>query len=482
MALAWVVAAAPYQSFLRVSSQRVQRDVRRSVFQIRACVGSLSPPTVADQKAEVLRQLRVIIDPDLGRDIVSLGFVKNLVVESDPEHVAKFVVTFDVELTTPACPVKENFRSDCVAVVQSLPWVSRAIARMTAQAPASQDQSGAMALSKVGAIVAIASCKGGVGKSTTAVNLAFTLAAQGARVGLMDADIYGPSLPTLVHPETQLVEFEDSLIKPMMYGGVKLMSYGYVNGETAVMRGPMIATLVSQLLTTTDWGEIDYLLIDMPPGTGDVQITLGQVANIDAAVIVTTPQRLAFVDVVKGIQMFEKVNIPSIAVVENMAYFTAPESGVRHRIFGEGFAERLKRDFGIENSFPVPIDPLVSQKSDSGIPFVVSCPDSESAQVYQEIAASVVQELAKIRFGGRKFPEVTFSKETGNIEIRIDGTLSESIWPADLRRKCRCAVCVDEMTGRPILDPRDVDDGVQPTSISPVGNYAVQVSQRTAHE
>eukprot|EP00179_Madagascaria_erythrocladioides_P003490 CAMPEP_0198316958 /NCGR_PEP_ID=MMETSP1450-20131203/6636_1 /TAXON_ID=753684 ORGANISM="Madagascaria erythrocladiodes, Strain CCMP3234" /NCGR_SAMPLE_ID=MMETSP1450 /ASSEMBLY_ACC=CAM_ASM_001115 /LENGTH=514 /DNA_ID=CAMNT_0044020137 /DNA_START=64 /DNA_END=1608 /DNA_ORIENTATION=+ len=435
---------------------------------------------VAERKAQVLSALRAVIDPDLGRDIVTLGFVKNLVVEDAGE--GKSTVSYDVELTTPACPVKETFRADCMRLTAALPWVSSVEVTMTAQPPPVEEDDGKeMALSRIGSIIAVASCKGGVGKSTTCVNLAFTMAKTGARVGILDADIYGPSLPTLVRPETELVEFKDGKIQPMICRGLKLMSYGYVNADSAIMRGPMIANLLEQLLYTTDWGELDYLFIDMPPGTGDIQITLSQAAKITAAVIVTTPQRLSFVDVVKGVQMFEKVNVPSVAVVENMAYFTAPESGVKHYIFGEGYADKLQRDFGLQNSFRMPIEPALAQTSDSGVPFVISHEDSESAKTYQTVVDAVVQEVAKIKFGGLKFPEITYNEATGNIDVAIDGEETQMIWPADLRRQCRCAECVDEMTGRQILKPESVPEAVKPIKIAAVGNYAVQIAWDDGH-
>lgn len=391
-----------------------------------------------------------------------------------------FDVSFSVRLTTPACPVKDVFQTDCVRLAEQLPFIGRATVTMTAASP--QQNSDAGALGGIAAIVAVASCKGGVGKSTTAVNLAFTLQAKGAKVGIMDTDIYGPSLPTLVEPEERQVQFRDGKIKPLEAFGVKLMSFGYVNDDSAIMRGPMIANVVNQLLTTTDWGQLDYLIIDMPPGTGDVQLTLSQIVNITAAVIVTTPQRLAFVDVVKGIDMFDKVNVPSIAVVENMSYFVPPESGVKHYLFGKGHKDRLVKDYGLLNAFSMPIEPEVAESGDSGIPFVVKQPESDVSIQYVELANAVVKEVAKVRFGGLGVPEVRFDETSGFMIAQVENEEEQKIWPADLRRLCRCALCVDEMTGKVLLDPDSVPEDTRPKSMRKVGNYALEVIWPDGHE
>jgi Mrp family chromosome partitioning ATPase/DUF971 family protein len=426
-------------------------------------------------------------DPDLGRDIVTLGFVQDVtftpVSGDSPGPATVFDVSFNVELTTPACPVKEQFQADCQRLAEALPFVHAANVTMTAMARSAAEPSATDALSNVGSVIAVASCKGGVGKSTTAVNLAYSLAARGAKVGIMDADIYGPSLPTMVTPDTEVVEFVNGRIKPMVAHGVKLMSFGYINPESAVMRGPMIANVLNQLLTTTEWGDLDYLVIDMPPGTGDVQLTLSQILNINAAIIVTTPQKLSFVDVVKGIDMFKKVEVPCVAVVENMSYFTAPESGVKHFIFGPGHRSRLQNDYGIANAFSMPIEPTLSAQSDAGVPFVISHPESETSAVYNLISAAVVQEVSKLLYGGLSAPLVEFDKESGELVVTTTDDLPiQRIWPATLRRQCRCALCIDEMSGAPKLDPSTVSESIRPMQLVPVGNYAIQVAWSDGHE
>lgn len=296
----------------------------------------------------------------------------------------------------------------------------------------------------------------------------------------MDSDIYGPSLPTLVTPEDRAVQFRNGRIQPLEAYGVKLMSFGYVNPDSAVMRGPMIANVVNQLLSTSEWGELDYLVLDMPPGTGDVQLTLSQIVNITAAVVVTTPQRLAFVDVVKGMEMFDKVNVPCVAVVENMAWFEAPESGVKHFIFGKGHKARLMEQYGVQNSFSMPIDPRLSERGDEGVPFVVSEPHAEVSKEFERMAGAVVREVAKIQYGGNRAPEVTWSAEERVILVEWAENV-QRVNAAKLRRECRCALCVDEMTGVMILDPDSVKEDIEPRSMRKVGNYALEVVWSDGH-
>ncbi|KAK1265616.1 Cytosolic Fe-S cluster assembly factor NBP35 [Acorus gramineus] len=307
-------------------------SILRSIRGRAASVEGTSSVSIDGAEKDVLSALSQNFDPDFGTDIVSCGFVKDL-------HVEEFLgeVSFRLELTTPACPIKDMFEQRANEVVAMIPWVKKVNVKMSAQ-PAKPVFAGQLpkGLQTISNIIAVSSCKGGVGKSTIAVNLAYTLAGMGAKVGIFDADVYGPSLPTMVSPENQLLEMnpETRTIIPTEYLGVKLISFGFAGQGRAIMRGPMVSGVIDQLLTTTEWGELDYLVIDMPPGTGDIQLTLCQVVPLTAAVIVTTPQKLAFIDVAKGVRMFSKLKVPCVAVVENMCHFDA--DGKRYYPFGKG--------------------------------------------------------------------------------------------------------------------------------------------------
>jgi Mrp family chromosome partitioning ATPase/DUF971 family protein len=488
------------------------------------------PPIPKEWQGEVLSTLKSVIDPDLGSDIVTLGFVQNLKLDGRD-------VSFDVELTTPACPVKEQFQLDCQQLVQDLPWTNNIQVTMTAQP--SVQETATLGMPQVGAVIAVSSCKGGVGKSTTAVNLAFSLQRLGATVGIFDADVYGPSLPTMITPQDDTVRFVGRQVAPLQRNGVRLMSFGYVNDGSAVMRGPMVTQLLDQFLSVTHWGALDYLILDMPPGTGDIQLTLTQKLNITAAVIVTTPQELSFADVVRGVEMFDTVNVPCIAVVENMAYYEvesstpqwneeALESAIRTKlvesgvelngdgegtdtlakdlvqvvlrnareksadpekiqIFGAGHRDRLSQQWGIEHSFSIPLLNKIAANGDNGTPFVLEFPDSPPAKIYQELASAVVSEVAKTKFAKSMRPSVQYDAESHLLQVSQNGVGSTdeehvaTLPPAELRRACRCAACVEELTGRQILVPSSVSDKIAPRNMVPTGNYALSVDWSDGH-
>ncbi|XP_061366486.1 fe-S cluster assembly factor HCF101, chloroplastic isoform X1 [Gastrolobium bilobum] len=429
---------------------------------------SLSTGTAED---DVLKALSQIIDPDFGTDIVTCGFVKDLQIDK-----ALGEVSFRLELTTPACPIKDVFEQKANEVVAMLPWVKNVKVTMSAQParPIFAEQLPA-GLRTISNIVAVSSCKGGVGKSTVAVNLAYTLADMGARVGIFDADVYGPSLPTMVSPENRLLEMnaEKRTIIPTEYLGVKLVSFGFAGQGRAIMRGPMVSGVINQLLTTTEWGELDYLVIDMPPGTGDIQLTLCQIVPLTAAVIVTTPQKLSFIDVAKGVRMFSKLKVPCVAVVENMCHFDA--DGKRYYPFGRGSGSQVVEQFGIPHLFDLPIRPTLSASGDSGMPEVVTDPQGEVSRIFQNLGVCVVQQCAKIR--QQVSTAVTYDKSIKAIKVKVPDSDEEIfLHPATVRRNDRSAQSVDEWTGEQKLQYTDVAEDIEPEDIQPMGNYAVSIT------
>eukprot|EP00898_Chlorokybus_atmophyticus_P006143 jgi/Chlat1/652/Chrsp103S01053 len=403
---------------------------------------------------DVLGALRRVIDPDFGMDIVACGFVKDLICDASTGQVS-----FRLELTTPACPVKDMFESQAREYVGALPWVKDVSVKMSAQPPKPLLPNDVPpGLSRVSSIVAVSSCKGGVGKSTVSVNLAYSLAMMGARVGIFDADVYGPSLPTMVSPEVRVLRMDEQTkaIQPTEYLGVKCVSFGFAGQGSAIMRGPMVSGVVNQLLTTTDWGELDYLILDFPPGTGDIQLTICQVVPISAAVIVTTPQKLAFIDVAKGVRMFSKLNVPCVAVVENIG---------REEILS--VREGVVSDFGIPHLFQMPIAPTLSASGDSGQPAVVEDPTGQVAREFGELSACVVQQVAKLRQAAKN--AVVYDADRKAIVVRLPGSQDTfALHPATVRRNDRSAQSVDEYT--------DVAEDIEPASIAPMGNYAVSIT------
>ncbi|MBA2734627.1 MAG: Mrp/NBP35 family ATP-binding protein, partial [Acidobacteria bacterium] len=290
----------------------------------------------------VLDALRQIKDPDLHKDIVTLGFIKDLKIEGAE-------VSFRIVLTTPACPVKEEMESAAREFVGALPGVASVNVTMDAEVPKGRGLGDKVTMPCVRNIVAVSSGKGGVGKSTVAVNLSVSLALDGARVGLMDMDVYGPNVPLMLGAGEARPEVEDGRLLPVEAYGVKLMSMAILQpgDKPMIVRGPILHGLVKQFLTDVKWGELDYLIVDMPPGTGDVQLSLAQLVPVQGAVLVTTPQEVAVMDVRRALRMFETVSVPVLGVVENMSYFVAPDTGVRYNIFGEGGGQKLADQYDV---------------------------------------------------------------------------------------------------------------------------------------
>ncbi len=349
-------------------------------------------------KQDVLQALSQIKDPDLGRNIVELGFIKNL-------RVCGPNVAFTIELTTPACPVKDQMQQSAREFVGALPGIEKVAVEMTAQTRQPFDPQ--KTLPGVKNAIAVASGKGGVGKSTTAVNLAIALSLTGAKVGLLDADIYGPSIPIMLgvaDGEQPLGEDtpEGQRIHPLERHGIKLMSIGFLTEKSnpIVWRGPMVGKMIQTFLSSVVWGELDYLIIDMPPGTGDTQITLCQSAPLSGAVIVTTPEAVALEDVIRAGRMFEKMAangtpVPILGVVENMAWYETPQ-GERVYLFGEGGGEIAAKAFNVPLLGQVPRHLDVTRGGDKGLPITVTDSDSPIGQIYSEIAGTVARRVSTI--------------------------------------------------------------------------------------
>ena len=355
---------------------------------------------------DVLAALRQVIDPDQGKDIVSLGMVSGLQLRDG--HVG-----FAIEVEPQRGPKLEPLRKAAEKAVEALPGVLSVTAVLTAQraagaaaprpAPAGHAHphahppgGGAKALVPgVRAIIAVASGKGGVGKSTVAVNLALGFAALGLKVGLLDADIYGPSMPRMLGISGKPQSRDGKVLQPMADYGLKCMSMGFLVPEDTPMiwRGPMVMSALQQMLRDVEWGELDVMVVDMPPGTGDAQLTMAQQVPLAGAVIVSTPQDIALLDARKGLDMFRKVDVPVLGIVENMSYFLCPHCGERSDIFGHGGARREAERLGVEFLGEVPLDIAIRETSDDGRPIVVSQPDSEHAEIFRRMAARLARTL-----------------------------------------------------------------------------------------
>jgi ATP-binding protein involved in chromosome partitioning len=357
---------------------------------------------------QLLAALAGVIDPNTGKDLVSTKQLKNLQVEGGQ-------VSFDVELGYPAKSQVPQLRSALVAAAKGVGGVENVSVNITTKVVSHAVQRGVQLMPNVKNIVAVASGKGGVGKSTTAVNLALALAAEGAQVGLLDADIYGPSQPMMMGIDARPVSDDGKTMEPLENYGVQVMSIGFlVNPDEAMIwRGPMATQALEQLLRQTNWRELDYLIVDLPPGTGDIQLTLSQRVPMTGAVIVTTPQDIALLDARKGIKMFEKVGVPILGIVENMAVHVCSNCGHAEHIFGEGGGERLAKDYGTDYLGGLPLDIKIRLQADSGKPTVVSDPDSEVAAMYKAVARQVAVKIAqKAKDFSAKFPTITVSKDT----------------------------------------------------------------------
>ena len=336
----------------------------------------------------ILNALRAVKDPDLHKDIVALNMIRDV-------KICGGVVGFRFVLTTPACPVRDQLKGQAEAAVRAIPGVEVVEIKMDAEVPKARGMVGKMEIDGIGNIIAVSSGKGGVGKSTIAVNLAVALSQMGARVGILDTDVYGPNVPIMMGGHDMPLMRGDKIIPPV-YHGVKTMSIGLVNpGDKAVVwRGPMLHSAVQQFLRNVDWGQLDYLVVDMPPGTGDVQLSLAQSTAIAGAVLVTTPQEVSLGDVRKAYSMFEQLHVPVLGVVENMSYFEVPGTGERHYIFGNGGGEALAERYGVPLLGAVPLSQPVREGGDLGLPIVIGQPESGAAQILRQVAQQVAAQVS----------------------------------------------------------------------------------------
>ncbi|HDR9082933.1 TPA: iron-sulfur cluster carrier protein ApbC, partial [Burkholderia vietnamiensis] len=354
-------------------------------------------------RAQVDAALAAVVDPNTGRPYAANKGVRNVAIDGD-------VVAVDVVLGYPARSQHDDVRARVAAALQAVPGVRDARVAVSQEIVAHTVQRGVKLLPNVKNIVAVASGKGGVGKSTTAVNLALALAAEGASVGILDADIYGPSLPTMLGIHGQRPESPDNQsMNPLVGHGLQANSIGFLIDEDnpMVWRGPMATSALEQLLRQTNWRELDYLIVDMPPGTGDIQLTLAQRVPVTGAVIVTTPQDIALLDAKKGLKMFEKVGIPILGIVENMSIHVCSNCGHEEHIFGAGGAERMAKDYDVDVLGSLPLDIAIRERADSGTPTVVADPDGALARRYRDIARGVALAIAeRARDMTSKFPSI----------------------------------------------------------------------------
>lgn len=357
----------------------------------------------------VIAALRNVNDPDLHKDLVTLNMVKDVKVNGGNISVV-------IELTTPACPLKDKIQQDCIdAIKKAIPGSKEITVTMSANVRANGNTLKAEILPNVKNTIAVASGKGGVGKSTVAVNLAVALAMDGAKVGLIDADIYGPSIPVMLGIDEQPQIYQDTAsgkMTPLESYGIKVMSIGFLieKDSPVIWRGPMASGAIKQFMSDVNWQELDYLIFDLPPGTGDIQLTLVQTIPLTGAVVVTTPQEVSLVDVRKAMSMFNRVNVPILGIVENMSYFIAPDTGKKYDIFGTGGGEKLAKELSVPLLGAISINQNIREGGDKGTPIVFEEPNSDQAKTIKEISRNLAAQISINNF----------SSAENNIEIILD--------------------------------------------------------------
>ena len=356
----------------------------------------------------LLAALSSVLDPHTGKDFVSTRALRNVQITGGD-------VAFDVELGYPAKSLVPELRRSLVAAAKGVAGVDNVSVNMTMKITAHAVQRGVQVMPNVKNIIAVASGKGGVGKSTTAVNLALALSAEGAKVGILDADIYGPSQPMMMGVEGRPESSDGKTMDPLENYGVQVISIGFLidRDEAMIWRGPMATQALEQLLRQTNWKDLDYLIVDMPPGTGDIQLTLSQRVPMTGAVIVTTPQDIALLDAKKGIKMFEKVGVPILGIVENMAAHVCSNCGHVEHIFGADGGKKMAADYGMDYLGALPLNMSIRLQADSGKPTVVADPDGDVAKIYKKVARDVAVKIAQqAKDFSSKFPTISISKNT----------------------------------------------------------------------
>lgn len=347
------------------------------------------------KRDNIINALKRVDDPDLKKDLVTLNMVKDVKIDGRNINVV-------IELTTPACPLKDKIKTDCIAAIkEDIPEAGSIHIEMTSNVTKHVSKEKEAILPGVKNTIAVASGKGGVGKSTVAVNLAVGLALQGAKVGLLDADIYGPSIPLMLGVKENprvIQEAESKKLLPLENYGIKLMSIGFLmdDDQPVIWRGPMASGALKQFMSDVHWGDLDYLIYDLPPGTGDIQLTLVQTIPLTGAIIVTTPQDVSLIDAKKGLKMFSRVNVPVLGIIENMSYFIAPDTGHRYEIFRSGGGEKLASALSVPFLGKIPIDPRICEGSDTGKPIVSTLPDSEQTKIIISICKNLAQQVSII--------------------------------------------------------------------------------------
>ena len=337
----------------------------------------------------MLGALAVVVDPDLHRDIVSLGFIKDLAIEGGR-------VSFTIELTTPACPVKDQMRDQAKAAVSQIPGVTSVEVQMSARVrEAVNPEAGRAAPEGVKNIIAVGAGKGGVGKTTVAVNLALALAKCGSKVGVIDGDIYGPNVPLMLGIKTQLTTDGQKII-PAEKFGLQVISMGFLTGDDApiIWRGPMLHGALQQFFREVRWVDLDYLVVDMPPGTGDVALSLSQTVPVAGAIVVTTPQQVSLADSRRAVAMYKKLNIPTLGIIENMSYFVCRECHHEADIFGHGGGEQMAKELGIPFLGRVPIYQPIREGGDAGVPLLISEPDSPAGRAFMAAAEQAAAQVS----------------------------------------------------------------------------------------